>query len=152
MDTAPSSQATPPGPARCSGYVLLVEDDDALREEIAFLLESDGLTVRKSANAAEALAELAAEPSIVVVLSDVRMPGMSGVSLAREIRTTRTGRTAVEVVLLTGYLSMAEEAGAREVGAFGILTKPARVAHIISTVRGAMICANSRRMTAEAAR
>lgn len=150
MDPSPSGEPAPAAAPRTENCVLLAEDDDALRDEIASLLESAGFTVRQAANAEAALVALADEPAIAVVLSDVRMPGMSGISLAKEIRATRTGRAAVEVVLLTAYLSWAEEAGARQIGAFALLTKPASVSEIVAAVRGAMICAHSRRLAAAA--
>lgn len=86
-----------------------------------------------------------------MVLSDLRMPSISGISLTKEVRATRTERTAVEVVLLAAFVSVAARDEARQVGAFGLLSKPASVADIVAAVRGAMICANSRRMAAVAA-
>jgi DNA-binding NtrC family response regulator len=64
--------------------ILLVEDDDYLRESIVALLEGDDRQVRSCASAEAALADFAREPCDVVI-TDVSLPGLSGIDLARRL-------------------------------------------------------------------
>jgi len=79
--------------------ILYVEDHPELRETIGMLLEGEGRTVTSCATAEEALALDAAQPCDVLV-TDVSLPGMSGVDLARKILQDDPNRW---VVLCSGY-------------------------------------------------
>ena len=68
--------------------VNLIDDNEAVRHSITFLLVSMGFTVEAYAAAAAFLEKLTASPSGCVI-TDVRMPGMSGLELQREIRSRR---------------------------------------------------------------
>jgi two-component system cell cycle sensor histidine kinase/response regulator CckA len=69
--------------------VLLVDDDTEVRRATSRVLAAGGYTVVAAASGAEALALLAARPAIAAVVSDIIMPGMSGVELARAVGTAR---------------------------------------------------------------
>lgn len=80
--------------------VLVVDDDPLLRAVVARTLEVSGYAVRTAASAALALTMLTAAPKGVdLVLSDVRMPGMSGVDLALQIQRSWPG---IRVLLMSG--------------------------------------------------
>jgi two-component system cell cycle response regulator CpdR len=79
--------------------ILYVEDHPELRETIGMLLEGEGRTVTSCATAEEALALDAAMPFDVLV-TDVSLPGMSGVDLARKVLADDPKRW---VVLCSGY-------------------------------------------------
>lgn len=79
--------------------ILYVEDHPELRETIGMLLEGDGRTVTSCATAEEALELDAAQPYDVLV-TDVSLPGMSGVELARKVLADDPQRW---VVLCSGY-------------------------------------------------
>jgi two-component system cell cycle sensor histidine kinase/response regulator CckA len=94
---------TPPTAARPSSArhtVLLVEDEDGLRELARKLLERLGYIVLVAANAVEALQLFEDNPSIDVVLTDVVMPGASGPELSRELVERRPG---LKVIYMSGY-------------------------------------------------
>lgn len=80
--------------------VLFVEDDEYLRETLAAMLEEDDREVHACANAEEALSAFAERPFDVVV-SDVSLPGMSGMDLARRLLAQKPEQW---VVLSSGYL------------------------------------------------
>jgi CheY-like chemotaxis protein len=69
--------------------VLLVDDDTEVRRATSKVLAAGGYTVVAATSGTEALALLAARPDIAAVVSDIVMPGMSGVDLAREVATAR---------------------------------------------------------------
>ena len=110
------------------GLVLLADDDAGTREVVALLLEADGWTVAKAPDGREAL-ELAVElgPDLAVV--DLRMPGMSGMDLARAIagNSEVAGLPLIAMTSDTGRLRQAAAAS----GLFAqVLTKPLRPGHV----------------------
>jgi PAS domain S-box-containing protein len=80
--------------------VLVVEDEDGLRELARRLLERQGYTVLAASNADEALRLVEENPSIDVLLTDVVMPGASGPELTRQLIEQRP---ALRVIYMSGY-------------------------------------------------
>lgn len=102
--------------------VLLVEDDPEMRELMALALRGDGYEVREAADGLEALRLLGAEenPGFDLVVSDVRMPGCSGLEMLQRLR----GRPSqIPVVLVTAFGDRETHARARRLGA-ALLDKP----------------------------
>lgn len=86
---------------RLDGTILLVEDEDRVRNYLRMLLEEIGLEVHEASSATEALERLRDLPELDLLLSDVIMPGnISGYGLAREIRTRSPG---TDIILMSGY-------------------------------------------------
>src|SRR5690554_6026971 len=113
--------------------VLLVEDQGMVLGALAALLglESD-ITVVGTAGDADAALEFLAEREVDVLLTDIEMPGMSGLELAAQVTS---GWADVKVMILTtfarpGYLRRALDAGAR-----GYLLKDAPAADLASAIR-----------------
>jgi DNA-binding NtrC family response regulator len=102
--------------------ILVVDDDDAVRETIAETLEEEGFGVETASGAESALAALARTPPDVV-LSDIRMPGMDGLELLDLLRARAPD---VDVLLMTAYEDMPTVARAMRDGAFDFLVKPLR--------------------------
>jgi len=82
------------------GTILLVDDEPVTREAMVRLLEATGCRVFDTYNGEDALQLLDTHPEITLLLSDVRMPGMTGIELAREARKRRP---ALNVILTSGY-------------------------------------------------
>jgi two-component system cell cycle sensor histidine kinase/response regulator CckA len=81
--------------------LLLVEDEDSIREPAAEILESRGYLVLPARGGAEALAVAQAHPGpIDLMITDVVMPGMNGNQLAEELRSSRPG---MRVLYISGY-------------------------------------------------
>jgi CheY-like chemotaxis protein len=137
---------TPPlvrAPIYRSGPILVVDDEELIRETIATQLEDAGYGVLVAANGAEALALLETEPAIDALVTDLSMPGISGLEL---IRTAQARHAGLAAVLLTGYA--AEEAnltGGGMSGTFSMLRKPFREAEILDQL-GAALASRSRRL------
>jgi len=111
----------------CQGRVLLVDDDRQVLESVAAFLVDYGFEVTALGDAKAAL-ELLAYHSFDVVLSDVAMPGMSGLQLLERIR--RVDReTPVE--LMTGYAELDTAVQAIQKGAFDFIIKPFRPAYLV---------------------
>jgi CheY-like chemotaxis protein len=78
--------------------VLLVEDEGAVRELLSSALERNGFDVVTAGSAEEALT--LASPAFQILLSDISLPGMSGVQLARQLRRSLP---SLRVLLMSGY-------------------------------------------------
>ena len=100
--------------------VFVVDDDDAVRDSLAFLLKSSGYQVDAYASAIEAMAGMMTAASGCVV-TDVRMPGMSGVDLLRELRARPH---PLPVIVITGHGDVALAVEAMKAGAADFLEKP----------------------------
>jgi CheY-like chemotaxis protein len=117
--TLASEAADPdPPPAVGSRQVLVVEDDDTAAAALARLLQSWGCSVRVARDGAEALRAAREEPPDMVFL-DIRLPGMSGVEVARRLRRD-AGLGRARLVAVTG-----------EEGAADVLRSPERFARLL---------------------
>src|SRR3990172_8828603 len=106
--------------------VLVVDDDPLVLRLLQQVLKAQGCLTSTAMNADEALAHLEKQ-TFDLVLSDIRMPGRSGLDLLREVQT-RQLRTPV--VLITGYASIETAVEALRIGAADYLTKPFRIEEI----------------------
>jgi DNA-binding NtrC family response regulator len=100
--------------------VLVVDDDPDLQEILGICLRRWGFEVARAANGDEG-ARLAHSYDPDIVLSDVMMPGTSGVSLLRTLQAEDSNRP---VILMTGYSTGALAAAAIKDGALDLLSKP----------------------------
>lgn len=113
-----------------SSRILVVDDNDALRENLAEALELEGYKVVVAADGDAALMHLEAEPPPGVVLLDLMLPGMSGRDLLALIRTNPRLHE-VRVVITTGLSG----ARARVALADAVLMKPFGVSQLISVLK-----------------
>ncbi len=112
--------------------ILLVDDDEVLRERLAQAIRARGFEVRTAGSAEEALREVTRESPEMAVL-DLKMPGMSGLDLLKELRTQDP---STRVLMLTGYGSIATAVQAVREGAVGYLPKPADADEILAALAG----------------
>jgi DNA-binding NtrC family response regulator len=113
--------------------VLLVDDQRGIRRSLALLLANAGVATDEAASGAEALAALAAA-RYDVVISDLRMDGMSGSELLRRIRTRHP---ELPFILLTAYGTIESAVEAMRLGAFDYLTKPVQEQELLEKIREA---------------
>ena len=100
--------------------ILVVDDDDAMREMVVSLLGDQGYEAAGEDAAEPALDHLRAH-DVDAVVSDIRMPGMSGLELVGAIHALRP---ATPVVLMTAFGSIDSAVEAMRAGAFDYITKP----------------------------
>ena len=113
--------------------VHLVDDDLAVRQSLAFLLTSAGFAVRTYESAARFLDALAAvQPGCVV--TDVRMPGLSGLELQRELVDRRIN---LPVIVMTGHGDVPLAVAAMKAGAVDFIEKPFSDELMISAIHAA---------------
>jgi two-component system NtrC family response regulator len=102
--------------------VLVVEDDESLRQVAEYHLAEEGYDVLVARDAESAL-ETFREKEPDVVVSDIRLPGMSGLDLLRRVKDLRP---ETEVILMTAYGTVEQAVEAMKEGAFDYVTKPVR--------------------------
>ncbi len=90
------------GSTRRTHYVLLVDDDEHVRETSADMLEELGYSVTRAANGFEALEQLASHPHLEIMVTDVRMPGMSGLELS-DVASERY--QSLKIIVMSGYFT-----------------------------------------------
>lgn len=110
--------------------ILVVEDEEFLREGIVTLLEDAGWMVMQAPDGAAALEIFRVNP-IEVVLSDILMPRMDGIQLLRAIQEIDPD---VPAVVLTGYGSIERCVAALQAGAVDFLGKPFEDEHLLAAV------------------
>ncbi len=100
--------------------ILLIDDDDSLRRVMEFSLTEAGYTVRAAANGEEGL-RLFDQDSFNAVITDITMPGMSGMDVLAKIRKLNE---LVPVIVITAYGTIESAVDAMKKGAFDYITKP----------------------------
>jgi two-component system response regulator FixJ len=115
-----------------SGLVCVIDDDEAVRDSVAFLLQSDGWNVQTFASAEAFL--FARPEGCRCVVTDVRMPGLDGVSLTRRLRDERY---AAPVIVMTGHGDVPLAVAAMKEGAADFLQKPFGDEAMLAAVRAA---------------
>ena len=123
--------------------IALIEDDEAVLRSLSMLLTKRGHAVKSYRSAEEFLQALAANTPLCVV-SDIRMPGMSGLELHR---TLKRSNPALPVILITGHGDIAMAVEAIKQGAFDFIEKPFDDEQLTARIRSAI--ESGQRMRAE---
>jgi FixJ family two-component response regulator len=117
-----------------SPVVFVVDDDSSLREALRRLITSVGLTVEVFPTAQAFLKALRPEAQGCLVL-DVRLPGLSGLELQRELADTDA---PLPIIFLTGHGDIPMSVRAMKAGAIEFLTKPFREQDLLDAIRQAI--------------
>lgn len=111
--------------------ILIVDDEADMRLALSNVLVEDGHTCEEAADGTAALAKIEHDAPDLVLL-DIRMPGMDGVDILREIR--KRGKT-VPVIMVTGYGNVDSAVEVMQLGANHYLSKPFSNKDLLGTVR-----------------
>ena len=109
--------------------ILLAEDDDSLRGFLSRALERAGYEVRACADGEEALAALGERWDLL--LTDIVMPGVDGIEVARQAAAKHPG---LRIMFITGFAAVALSAGERAPAGAKVLSKPIHLREIVSEV------------------
>ena len=110
-----------------STYILVVDDEpdveNLFRQQFRRDIGSGRFVMEFAASAPEALERTRTipDPMLILILSDINMPGMSGLEMLPKVKATRPN---VPVIMITAYGDEATKRKAAELGAAGLLTKP----------------------------
>lgn len=117
---------------RACTTILLVEDDQSVRDAFSLLLREFGYRVLQAGTGAEAL-RVAAEAAPQLILLDLGLPDMEGLEVARALSTGASTR-AIPVVALTGRTLEADQAACFAAGCAGYLAKPIRTGELLRVI------------------
>ncbi len=113
--------------------VLVIDDDPGVRESMARMLRAAGYTVQSAASGDEGF-ELARTDSFDVILSDMRMPGLSGIEVLRKLRDFRVDAS---FIVMTGFGTVDSAVEAMKLGAVDFVQKPFFRDELLMRVRSA---------------
>lgn len=114
--------------------IALIEDDEAVLDSLRLLLESRGMRVQTFASVEAFLG--AAPDGVACIVSDVRLPGLSGLDLQRRLKAEDR---SVPLILITGHGDIAMAVSAIKDGAFDFIEKPYDGEELIASIDGALV-------------
>jgi DNA-binding NtrC family response regulator len=115
--------------------ILIVDDESVVRHAFERILSSDRCDVTAVASGPEALQAMAFQ-SFDVVLLDLRMPGMDGLTV---LRTIKQNWPESKVIVITGYAALQTAKDSVALGAFDYLAKPVGPQDVIRVTRDALV-------------
>ena len=117
-------------------WVLVVDDDDDLRQLLGIVLRQEGFEVREAASGTEAL-DRVRESAPALILLDVMMPGIDGFDVCRRLKTDQR-LASVPVVFVTALDDVAPRNTALALGAEDYINKPIVMRDLMTRLRGVM--------------
>jgi two-component system, LuxR family, response regulator FixJ len=116
------------------GVVHVIDDDDALRDSLMFLLRTAGISAQSHSSAAAFLDGLPAA-NLHCIITDVRMPGLTGIDLLKRLKELKIN---VPVIVVTGHGDVALAVEAMKIGAIDFLEKPFDDEVLLASVESAL--------------
>jgi CheY-like chemotaxis protein len=114
--------------------VLFVEDNQMNRRVIAEMLRAGGVEMDEAEDGPSGLAMIDANDAYDLVLMDLRMPGMDGLTAIREIRTRTDAKAQVPVIVVTADSGLTLEADCQAAGADDVIRKPVDLSTLFTTI------------------
>ena len=114
--------------------ILIVDDSSTVRDEVSSCLKSAGLTVVTAVDGKDGLVKLKADPGIKLVICDVNMPNMDGLTMVEKIRS-ELGNKAVNLIMLTTESSPNMKERGKAAGVKGWIVKPFKGAAVLETFK-----------------
>jgi len=114
--------------------IYVIDDDDAVRQSLEFLLKTAGIAVR-GFDSAKAFLEVLLQVRSGCVITDVRMPEITGIELLQRVKTTNPD---LPVIVITGHGDISLAVEAMKLGAVDFLEKPFDDDLLLAAVRAAL--------------
>ncbi len=114
--------------------VLVVDDSSTVRNEVGDFLKTAGLDVALAVDGRDGLDKLQRDPAIKLVVCDVNMPNMDGLTMAEKVRSD-LNNTAVNIIMLTTENSPAMKERGKAAGIKGWIVKPFKGDAVIATFK-----------------
>jgi two-component system chemotaxis response regulator CheY len=114
--------------------ILIVDDSNTVRDEVSAYLKGAGLDVVTAVDGKDGLVKLKADPNIRLVVADVNMPNMDGLTMVEKIRG-ELGNTRVHLIMLTTESSPNMKERGKAAGVKGWIVKPFKGAAVLETFK-----------------
>lgn len=114
--------------------ILVVDDSSTVRNEVSEFLKKNGLTVATAIDGRDGLAKLQGDSQIKLIVSDVNMPNMDGLTMAEKIRSDLKNSTVNIVMLTTESSPLMKERG-KAAGIKGWIVKPFKGDAVLATFK-----------------
>ena len=117
-----------------SARVLVVEDNDMNMQLVEYLLEEGGYQIIKAASGEDALSIATSGEHVDLILMDIHLPGIDGLSVVREMKTDARTK-AIPILALTAHAMRGDRDRFLEAGCDGYISKPIDVKTFLTSVR-----------------
>lgn len=114
--------------------ILVVDDSSSVREQVSSFLRKSGFSVQIATDGQNALEHLKRDPTIQLIISDVNMPHMDGLSMCEAIRKDLNNAT-VKILMLTTENDELMKRRGRTAGILGWMVKPFNGNAVLSTIK-----------------
>jgi two-component system chemotaxis response regulator CheY len=114
--------------------ILVVDDSSTVRDEVADFLKKSGLDVATAVDGKDGLAKMKADSGIKLVVSDVNMPNMDGLTMVEKIRG-ELGNSTVNIIMLTTESSPSMKERGKAAGIKGWIVKPFKGEAVLETFK-----------------
>jgi two-component system chemotaxis response regulator CheY len=114
--------------------ILVVDDSSTVRDEVAGFLKRNGLDVATAVDGRDGLSKLRMDPKVKLVVSDINMPDMDGLTMVEKIRG-ELGNKSVNIVMLTTENSPIMKERGKAAGIKGWIVKPFKGDAVLATFR-----------------
>lgn len=116
------------------GKVLVIDDSSSVREEVSSFLRKNGMDVITAVDGHDGLIKLKLDPKIRLIISDIYMPGIDGMTMVEKIRN-ELHNTTVNIVMLTTESNPAMKERGRAAGIKGWIVKPFKGEAALNTLK-----------------
>lgn len=114
--------------------ILIVDDSSTVRDEVAGFLKSNGMDVATAVDGKDGLAKMKADNAIKLIVTDVNMPNMDGLTMVERIRG-ELNNAAVNVIMLTTESSPSMKERGKAAGIKGWIVKPFNGKAVLDTFK-----------------
>jgi DNA-binding NtrC family response regulator len=135
-ERAPGTAASPAGPRSARKRVLVVDDEASIRDLLSKTLALKEYDVDTAADGAAALERMrSTTPGYDLLIADLKMPGMDGLTLIRQAKKLNAD---LPVIIITGFSTESSAIEALNLGVAGYLTKPFRIPQVLDAAAKAL--------------
>ena len=117
--------------------ILVVDDSSTVRNEVGDFLKSNGLDVAFAIDGRDGLGKIKADPALKLVICDVNMPNMDGLTMAEKVRS-ELKNSSVNIIMLTTENSPAMKERGKAAGIKGWIVKPFNGPAVIGSLKKMM--------------
>ncbi|MCP4076988.1 MAG: response regulator [Gammaproteobacteria bacterium] len=117
--------------------ILIVDDEPLIRQEVRECLTDENYDCAEAGNANEGLRQILRDPEIAVVITDLQMPGQTGLEMISQARSELPSSRFVEYIVITGHGGYTESIDALRLNVFDFIKKPINADNVVHVVNKA---------------